>query len=319
MAGRERTVYFLEPFFRDSNNEAHDAPQGFWVSLMDHVQTLSAADRLKRISSVRYRGNARSVGSPEVRFLYIGKRRNRQDWPDTSVGGADEEPLEVDGELVEPMYLLPVPDTNYVGVLRTSGGPTFAAATEWIGQVLQSQGDEMDFFLRSVVRHDALDRLHGSAGVSMLDIKLAAGAFVPEDAGRISSVVDTLRAQGGADLSIGIRLSFGNAAPDTGTARELARDVERVLRGGNGLKNVVAKLIENKNDGSISKEELHFLNDRITHKVMVGQSEAELPTAEVVINAMSQAVTTFKAQLGNIFGTADEEEEDGNEDGDEEE
>jgi hypothetical protein len=269
---------------------------------MDHLQTLEPKDRLKRINQVRYRGNSRSVGEPATRFLYIGKRRPRQDWPDTSVGGADEEPLEVDGELVEPMYLLPVPNTNYVGVLRTSGGPTFAAATEWIGQVLQSQGDPMDFFLRSVVRHDALERLAESGGVSMFDIKLAAGASVPDDAGRITTVVNELRAQGGADLSIGLRISFGNAIPDEGTARELAHDVERVLRGGNGLKNVIAKVIETKDDGSISKDELHFLNDRITHSVSVGQSESELATAEVVINAMAQAVTTFTQELPKLFG-----------------
>jgi hypothetical protein len=180
----------------------------------------------------------------------------------------------------------------------------------------------MDFFLRSVVRHDALERLTESRGVAMLDIKLAAGALVPDDAGRISTVVNELRAQGGADLSIGLRLSFGNVIPDEGTARELARDVERVLRGGSGLKNVVAKVIETKDDGSISKDELHFLNDRITHSVSVGQSDSESATAEVVIAAMSQAVTTFTQQLPSIFGesatgsSSDNEEPEANPDND---
>ncbi|WP_128383021.1 hypothetical protein [Mycobacteroides abscessus] len=309
MAGRERTVYFLEPFFRDSNEESHDAPVGFWDSLMKHVQTLQPNDRLKRINTVRYRGNARVIGKPEIKFLYIGKRRPRQDWPDTSVNGADEQPLEVDGELIEPMYLLPVPNTNYVGVLRTSGGPTFAAATEWIGQILQAQGDKMDFFLRSVVRHDALERLAESSGITMFDIKLAAGALVPSDGGRISTAVNELRAQGGADMSISLRVSFGNATPDNGTARELARDVERVLRGGNGIRNAIAKVIETNDDGSFSKDELHFLNDRITHKVTVGESESESATAEVVINAMSQAVSTFSSQLTELFGEGDAESE----------
>lgn len=225
MAGKPRRVYFLQPFFRDEDNQSHDAPDMFWSSLMDHVQDLSAADRLKRISRVRYRGATRTVGSPPVRFLYIyiGKRRPRQDWPDRAVGDADEAPLEVDGELVEPMYLLPVGDTNFIATLRTTGGPTFAAAEEWIGQVLQSQGDPMDFHMRSVVRHDALQRLAHSAGVTWLDLKLAAGAAVPEDAGAISAAVQELQGQGGVDLSIGLRLSFGNVRPDTGTAQQLRR------------------------------------------------------------------------------------------------
>jgi hypothetical protein len=306
MAGRVRKVYFLEPFFRDGDGLTHDAPDGFWQSFFKYLETLTSEDRSKRINQNRYRGNARTVGSPAVRFLYIGKRRPRQDWPDTAVGGADEQPLEVDGELIEPMYLLPVAKTNYVATLRSSGGPTFAAAEEWIGQVLQSQGDPMDFFLRSVVRHDALARLAHSAGVTMLDLKLTGGATVPHDAGKISTAVHELQSQGGVDLAIGLKLSFGHVTPDSGTARELAKDVERILRDGHGIKSAIAKVIETNKDGSISKDEVQFMNDRVTYNVAVGRSETEAQTAETVIAAMSTAVTTFMQQLPEILSSNSE-------------
>ncbi|WP_206492733.1 hypothetical protein [Rhodococcus sp. KRD162] len=302
MAGKTRQVYFHEPFFVDDQGVSHEAPGGFWKELLDHIGGLNATDRAKRINGHRYRGAARSTVRPAVRFLYIGKRRPPQDWPDTSINGADEQPLTLDGELVEPMYLLPVGTGNYIASLRSSGGPSFAAAVEWIGQILQSQGDPLVFQMRSVVRHDALERLSESAGVVMFDLKLEAGADVPADAGSISNTVRELQAQGGIDMAIGLRLSFGNVVPDSATARELARDVEKIVRGGHGIKNAIARIVETNDDGTITKDEVQFLHDRITHAVAVGDSESQAQTPEVVMAAMTTATTDFRRNLSLILG-----------------
>ena len=309
--GRQRNVYFYEPFFVDDQGVTHGVSDGFWKQFMDHVESLSHTNRTKRINSMRYRGATRSVVSPAVRFLYIGKRRPRQDWPDASLNDADEQPLDMDGELVEPMYLLPVGSTNYIATLRTSGGPTFAAAVEWIGQVLQSQGDPMEFRMRAVVRSDALDRLGDSAGVVMFDLKLDAGADIPDDAGSISTTVRELQRQGGIDMSIGLRLSFGNVIPDSATARELARDVERIVRGGHGIRNAVAKIVETHDDGSITKDELQFLHDRIAYTVAVGESESQAQTPEVVMTAMRVATDSFQQNLSTILSDRAASSQDG--------
>lgn len=303
MAGKTRRVYFYEPFFVDDQGVSYEVPAGFWRALLDHVESLDAIDRAKQINGLRYRGAARTTSSPAVRFLYIGKRRPRQDWPDTSVNEADEQPLDLDGELVEPMYLLPVGTGNYIASLRSSGGPSFAAAVDWIGQILQSQGDPKEFQMRSVVRHDALERLAESAGVVMFDLKLAAGADIPDDAGAISRTVQELRTQGGTDMSIGLRLSFGNVVPDSATAQSLAKNVERIVRGGHGIKSALAKIVETNDDGSVTKEELQFLHDRITHAVAVGESASQAQTPEVVMAAMLEATAEFSRNLAQILDT----------------
>ncbi|QDM56388.1 RexA family abortive infection protein [Gordonia phage Sidious] len=302
MSGKKRKVYFYEPYFADDDGNLHDAPADFWRTLMAHVGTLSTVQRTKRISGVKFRGATRSTASPAVEFLYIGKRRPRQDWPDYTEGDADELPLEMDGELVEPMYLLPVTGTNYVASLRSSGGPTFAAAIEWIGQILTSQGDTMTFQMRPVVRTDALVRLSESMGVVMFDLKLEAGGTVPEDAGPISTAVRELQAEGGADLSIGLRLSFGNVIPDSNTAKDIAKHVERVISGGHGIRKAVAKILEQRTDGSISKDEMQFFYDRMTEYVEVGESESQAQTPEVVMTAMGTATTSFRNNLQSILG-----------------
>jgi hypothetical protein len=64
----------------------------------------------------------------------------------------------------------------------------------------------------------------------------AAGVLVP-----VAYYVHQREAQGGIDLSIGLRLSFGNVTPDSDTAKALAKDVEKIVRGGHGTKSAIAK------------------------------------------------------------------------------
>lgn len=68
----------------------------------------------------------------------------------------------------------------------------------------------------------------------------------------------------------------------------------------------MARVFETHSDGSITKEELQFMNDRVTHMVDVGSSESEAQTAEAVISAMTVAVRNFQLELPDILGKAEQ-------------
>ncbi|MFI7165321.1 hypothetical protein ACIBM3_22950 [Rhodococcus erythropolis] len=298
MAGKNRTVHILEPFLTDKHGVNKDIGPGFWKELFERVAGLDANERAKIIRDTRHRGAARTNVSPAVNYLYVGKRRPQRDWPDSAKDDGDEVPLELDGDLVEPLYILQVGDTNYAAFMRSTGGPTFSATAEWIQQVAGISSD-YEFGLRPYVRNDDLIRLRESAGLVKLDLKFEPGSTMPDpEGGDIMRALNSLQREGGNSVSIAVELSFGNSIPDDGTARSLANQVDKILETG-GLSRAKATALKTNVDGTFGKDYLDFIQDRVTYTVEVGRTDSEPQTPDVVLAAMSEGVDRFQRQLSN--------------------
>ncbi|ORM18330.1 hypothetical protein [Prescottella equi] len=299
MGRKHRTVHIMEPYFKDKDgNHKEFSGDGFWRTLFDRVETLDIGDRAMDIYGVRYRGNTRKNVNPAARFLYVGKRRPQQDWPDTAKGDAEEMPLELDGDLVEPLYILPIQGTNYAAFTRSSGGPTFSAAAQWIDHVAGLPRD-CEFALRPYVREDDLMRLRSSIGLAKLDLKFDPGAQLPPAGSGQGEVIDalhSLRESSGGAVSIALELSFGTAKPDPGTARSLAAQLDSLL-GSTGLTRAKATAIRRDKDEALVRDYLDFIEDKVTFSVPVRGNEWEPQTPEVVLTAMSEGVDRFLKQL----------------------
>lgn len=296
MAGKPRTVYLYEPYLLTPKGEVKDVPNGIWKEILDAVEKLGAGDRIKTVSGHAHRGATRSTKAPAARFLYIGRRRDPADWPDHAKDGADELPLSIDGELVEPMYLLPLTGTNYVATLRTSAGPQPSSSAAWISAIIKP-ADGMEFCLRPVVRRDALNRLLAADQVSSVEVKIDEFSDVPDSDGTFAAALKEMQTAGGTNATITVAMSYGHKTADSSTSQSIIKGLGKMLRTTAGLRKASAKVSELGADGKVQKTQLDFFNDRIAQRVSVGKSTKESQTPEVVMAAMYQAIEHFRSNL----------------------
>lgn len=297
--GKPRNVYIVEPVLLDQSGVAQGITPGFWEALHVQVAGLAVRQRLITYRSRRYRGAARTCASPAVDYLYLGKRRPGVDWPDTADGDADEEPLSLPGDLVEPLYLTPVSGTNYSAVMRSSAGPTFQAFEAWVDQVLQLHQTNWSFRLRPYVRRDDIERLRSATGVSKFSIKYDPGALDDvQPVGEISSALKAVQRSGAGGVSVAVEVSFGHATPDETASRLYAEEIDALLEIG-GVKKASATLLHVNQENQLSRDYVEFLNDRVVYTVSVGDSEAERQTPSVVLAGMGEAIQRFRSLLAD--------------------
>lgn len=310
MAGKPRTVYLYEPYLLTPKGEVKDVADGVWRAILEKVESLGAADRIKTVSGHSYRGAARVTTTPAARFLYIGRRRDPADWPDHAKDGADELPLSIDGELVEPMYLAPMHGTNYVATLRTTAGPRHSSAASWISQVI-APADGMEFCLRPVVRRDALTRLAAADKVASVSVKIDEFTELPEEGGTFTTALEEMQSLGGTNASITITMSYGHKTADDLTSQAIIGGLGKMVRLP-GLRKASAKVAERQADGKVHRAQLDFFNDQIAQRVSVGSSINESQTPEVVMAAMQEAIERFRSNLEAIRegGVSDVEHDD---------
>jgi hypothetical protein len=228
--------------------------------------------------------------------LYIGRRRDPADWPDHAKDGADELPLSIDGELVEPMYLLPMAGTNYVATLRTSAGPQPSSSAAWISAIIKP-ADGMSFCLRPVVRRDALNRLMSADQVSSVEVKIDEFSDVPDSDGTFAAALREMQAAGGTNATITVTMSYGHKTADSATSQSIIKGLTKMVSTAAGLRKASAKVSEVGAGGKLQRAELDFFNDRIAQRVSVGKSTKESQTPEVVMSAMYEAIEHFRSNL----------------------
>lgn len=297
--GKTRTVYFLEPIIVDKSGQKIELDPGWWDSLWGQLREMPASRRLVTYRDRRYRASAKTEVAPAESYFYFGKRRVTADWPDTSVGDGDEQPLDLDGDLVEPMYLLPVRGVgNYAAFMRTSGGPSFSAFEAWVMHALDLTTMGFSFTLRPYIRKDDYIRLQQAAGVSKLHMKFGPEALMDttEDDGRIAAAAKAVQAIGGGGVDVEVSMSFGHATPDGVGSDRYARELEKALRVA-GIKKAQATLLNHEPDGSLDRDQVEFFRDRVTYSVPVGDSELARQTPPVVLWAMHQAVVEFRRDV----------------------
>lgn len=290
--GKQRTVYFLEPVLINSDESAQEIGENFWDRLHRHVSGLDAPARTYESYGRQYRGAARVEPLSNDRYLYIAKRRPPSDFPDVVRGIDEEELFELDGSILEPMYLRSIGKNNHVAVLRSTAGPTFEAAQKWIASVLGLHDSDQRFELRPILRRSAADRLARAFGVSNFHVKFDPAALADVQ-GEIAGAMRHVQNVGGGGASVELRVSFGHVTPDHAAAQVYAEELSALL-GTPGMTRAEATLITEKQNGKVGRESVNFLKEKVTERVTVGDSEEERPTPAVVLRAMREAIESFR-------------------------
>jgi hypothetical protein len=301
--GSEKTIYFLEPVLIKQSGAIEEIETGFWPRLHRKVKALSDIQRRFEYRGRKLMGEARICHSPAADYIYVGRARRGADWPDFSDATGIVTSLPISGDqgvaLIEPAYLAEVTGTNYVSMVRTTGGPSTQAIQEWINMVMGmiNTGDHIE--LRPYVRRDEMERLAAAQGATRFHMKVDAHQMEDQTpAGQMTEAMQSVQRALQGNASVELIVSFGNTRPDDVVSHEVAAEVQRIV-GKMPASKLEATVLRPGDNGELIRDKINFIRDRVTAKEYVGESEDEPVTPEAMLSALHQAIRKFRKQLAD--------------------
>lgn len=297
---KKRTVRFFRPVRQQPDGSIIELAAGFWEGFRAKLDELDSDAQFVAIRGVQYRGAARKSPLSSTKYLYLGKTRESSDYPESSVGDDDEQPLilEDGGRLVEPCYIYVLNRTsNTIATLRSSGGPSLSAVADWITRFYKSVLGDDTIELEPIVRHDQMERLQEAQNIASFSVKIEKDQHLsgaPQDspegvmAGALRESYESL----GGGATMDYSWSFGNSQPAPSRGQRLKREALQILNW-KTAKSAKATVIRRDHHGDIIREQIDFIKDKVTVRVPVGESSAIVQSSDVVTAALRQASEKF--------------------------
>lgn len=310
MAKKNRTIFYYSPEWRDKDNQPIDIPSTFWNDIWDEINALDGSSFSFKHYGRDYIVQAKSIKSPSVKFLYIGKVRSKDDWPDHRDQDSDQiERLAqtgIGGHLIEGAYLTASGHENVVAISRTQNGATISAISAAISHHFNTLQSGNRFELTPFARSDQLRRLQEADGATRLQLTLDNDADLAELDGddKVSKALAKAKEiDTGNQMTVGITLSFGNHT----VSPSIQDDIKTALINLFGketdiqkFKKAEATLTNRDKDGKLRKDSIDFISDRITIKESFQNDENEQPEPEHILQGMLEANSKFREKLRKI-------------------
>lgn len=306
MAAKKRTIYYYSPSLKDKDEKKILIPDDFWQVFWERVHRLNGNGFEFKHYGSRYVVRALENVAPAVKYVYIGKVRSKEDWPDVETE-AEISRLEesgIEGHLVEAAYLVEAGHLNVAAIARTSGGPSTSAIAQAVSEQLKTLETGNDFNLIPFVREDQFRRLAEADGATRIDLKLSEDAEIDDLVGtdQISrALVEAKSLDSNNEMSIGIMLSFGNFTPPIEAQKKLQNALRLLVGDETDTKKfdkAEATLTKIDPDGKVKKESVDFISDRITVKGKFDANENEQPKPEDILKGIMEANNQFREKIG---------------------
>lgn len=220
-------------------------------------------------SGVLLEGELRTSASGQIDFVYIGRSRDRLDWPDRrtktdpTLGS-----LALDESITgifEPARMKPIPGTNNVAIARSYAGPLPSAAESWLTDAYRTVKKGFSITLVPVTRKDQIARLRAAVGVSRLTVSLEGD--IARGQGRIAKAARELQEAVGFPVRTDITLSMGNNKFDV--AFDSLKDLlARAMETGSVSK-AEATLLEDTPGGEVKRDTVDFFSDKLAYTIEV--------------------------------------------------
>jgi hypothetical protein len=296
---KSRRVHIMKPMAETPDETLTALEPGFWSVFHNKISGLEARAQFHEFLGLQYRGAARHCTGTSVDYMYLGKNRAKSDWPERGSGDDDEFPLVLEeaDRLVEPCYLYDLGrDTNTVAVLRSSGGPSISAVESWMTRTFKHQLGNKKLRLQPVTREDQMERLENALAVSKFEVSLMASKQIPEDVGNMGIELALHQAylDAGHSATIDFKLSFGNSLKAAISNDSNIADFRNIFSWGIAKK-ATATLVFEEEDGSLRRELVDFISDKVSFQINVGDDANMAQTPEVVTAALIEAKSLYNA------------------------
>lgn len=307
MGKKKRTIYYYSPTWRDKDNYLIDLPGDFWPVLWEEIDELPGSRFSFKYNGREYIVEAKSTASPPAKFIYVGKVRTKDDWPDHR----DQQTSQIDrlaksgidGHLIEGAYLTASGHENVVAIARTQNGPTVSAVSAAISTHYETVKSGAQFELTPFVRKDQLHRLQQASGATRLHLTLdkdVEPSSLDGDDSVSKAITEAKSVDPGNQMTVGLTLSFANHAPPESARKKIQSALINLLgeeTASQRFSKAEATVVKIDGDGKLRRDHIDFISDRITIKESFHNDENEQPEPEHILQGMLEANEKFREKL----------------------
>jgi hypothetical protein len=288
----ERTVRIYRVVLIDNHGVETNPPKAFWQKVFDTAGAGGAAFEHIVGGGVNLRGQFHRDGAAAPHWIYVGRERDRIDWPDrTTTSNPDPTSIANDADitaLFEPCRLMPISKSPYVAIVRSYAGALPSALEQWLSAAYGKVKKDWTIELRPVTRDDQIKRLKESVGVAKIAVALE-GDVSADSGGKISKAAGELQDAAGFPVRTEIVMSMGNNKDQVAFA-SLKKLAQRVIKGGQATRATVT-LLEEDSDGNIQRDVVDMFADKLAFAFEVASSNVD--DAEYV-RVLEAGISEFK-------------------------
>lgn len=297
MTAKTRTVRFFEPYRRQPDGTSIQLAPEFWALLRGKVSQLPHAEQFVDIRGIEYRGDARHESSLNADYFYLGKTRDQVDFPESSVGDADEAPLTLQegARLVEPCYLMVAESqSNTIALVRTSAGPSVSAVGEWITRFFNEELGNDSIELQPKLRGDQQQRFNDAVDITAFEISIERHHNLGDVHADTQLGAALRQSYEGLERGglVQQKWSFGRTRPSHSVSQNMRRAIIEVLNW-TVAKTAKATVVRVDSNGKEFKDTIDFVKDQVTTKVTVGDDPSVAQSPTVVVGALRSAIRQY--------------------------
>lgn len=297
----KRQVYFYETYVVDDRTgKSRRVQSNFWPKLRARIGAQLEADRTVRVQGVGYVGELRSISTPACGYIYLGRLRTQDEWPDgyrRGAGFSDLAPVNADS-LGEPAYLVDIIGSSRVAVMGRSGWAPRPSATEiWLATVAGLSATRKSIELRPIINPNFIRDLEASVGAKKLRLTVDKAKAIPEDGG--GRLADAFRSAQdvSSEMSVTVEWSVGRAKPSDMALESLGSSLKWAVAHEVPDNGSVSLVLENE-DGDRRVAHYDLVKQRMTEQADIPDGvEGERVSEASVISAIQTAVERLQQRL----------------------
>jgi hypothetical protein len=284
------------------NDEVHgqEVEPGFWRQLAENINDREPEQREQLVRGHRIFGEHRVSVQPARPYFYIGRVRNRSEWPDTLLDDGSGvvgrlEPSQQGAVLLEPSYVVPFGDRNRVAIMSMSRtSPSMAALEEWLTVQSEMELKDLQISLIPILNSHVMERLSRARGATSLTVVVEPMKTVPEGGGQIGHAARAAR-QVSTETDLTLKWSLANRKGKLDTTSgllEAARWVED-----SWAKSAEVSLDVIDDAGECHREHYNLIKHRFTIRAQFDAPDDQHRSESSVIGGITKAIDDFSQQM----------------------
>jgi hypothetical protein len=284
------------------HDELHgqEVKAGFWQKLGTRVDGRTPEERERSIRGKRVFGEHRVATRPAQQYFYVGRVRDRAEWPDTLLDDGSGtvgqlEPNQQDAVLLEPCYLVPFGRLNQVAIMSMSqSSPSIAALEDWLTAQVELDLKDCHLSLIPILNPTVMERLRRAQGATVLAVAVEPMREVPRGGGQIGRAIRASK-EVSSETDLTLKWSMGNrkAAPSTkADLLEGARWVD-----GSWAKSAEVSLDVPDDDGRLRREHYNLIKERFTVRARWDSPDGEHHPEMSVVAGITDAIDEFNRRV----------------------
>ncbi len=284
------------------NDELHgrEVEPGFWRKLAENISERDPEQRESVISGRRIFGEHRVAVQPVRPYFYVGRVRNRAEWPDTLIDDGSGtvgrlEPNQQNAVLLEPSYVVPFGDRNRVAIMSMSRtSPSMAALEEWLTVQAELDLKKCQIALIPILHPYVMDRLSRAQGARILTVVVEPMKSVPSGGGQIGSASREAR-QVSMETDLTLKWSLGNRTGAPSTKSDLLEGARWV--DDSWAKSAEVNLEVPDEDGGFHRESYNLIKHRFTLQARFDAPDDQHHSEASVLSGITEAIAEFNRQM----------------------